>query len=460
MIDSSEAIFRFPRYFKKFEVPARYNGISGGRGSAKTTTVSQYTVARTLADTTRVLCCREIQKSIASSTYESIKKATKRAGVYENYRFRNTYIEHKKNDSLYLFMGLRTNADQVMSIEDINICWIDQAETISHESLELLTPSIRADDSEVWATWNNRYPSDAIIERFKTYAKIAIHVEASYLDNPYFNPNPEKPSVLEQERRVCEKEDPEAYKHIWLGGYREANIARVVLPYTDLKQCVGAAKKLGYDHTTNYSYMGLDVADGGEDKPAWAIRQGSLLIDTQETQDKNTYELASTVLGVVSTRRIARCYYDATGVGAGIKADFYRLRKTKQLPFTPDPFLFGGAVQGKDKIYAHGIKNSKFFSHANAQGFWNLKLRLQNTIKALNGERKIDLDRCLFLPANTSEQLLRELSQIEYERDYNDKIKVIKCPNDIKGNKNKSPNLADAVMMSYARDLKYGLRAY
>jgi len=433
-------------YFKPFLEHKRYKGLRGGRGSGKTTEVAQQFVILAWVQKARFLCCREIQKSIKQSSYKSIEKAVDKLGLSKDFSFLLDKIVCKSTGSEFLFQGLRTNAEQILSMENIKYVWIEQAESVSHESLKLLTPTIRTDKSEIWATWNPRYPFDAIEALFKNFSSVAVLATVNHSDNHFF------PEALELERQICKEKMPEDYAHIWLGAFRQDNIARVLLPYNDLLECVGAADKIDYKPPA-YTYMGLDVADGGADKPAYAIRQGSCLLEVKELRDRNGYEIATTIIPLAHQHNMARCHYDVTGVGASIKGEFYRVQKYGSLPFTPEPFLFGGAVRGKDVIYAHGISNGNFFSRANAQGFWNLRLRLDNTKRALRGDT-VNLDRCLFLPKYTSEKLLMELSQIEYERDMNDRIKVIKAP---KGAK--SPNLADAVMMSFSHDLINGLRA-
>ena len=156
-------------------------------------------------------------------------------------------------------------------------------------------------------------------------------------------------------------------------------------------------------------------------------------------------------------------FYDAGGMGAGMKSELSKIPKNPETNQGPEakkfiPFLFGGEVKGKDKIYVKAgkvkITNNDFFHRQNAQAAWNLKQRVQRTIMALDGQ-KVDLDKCFFISSQIDDidQLLVQMSQPVYD-DSSGKIKLDKDPDGIG-----SPNKWDAVLMAYASDIKKGLKA-
>ena len=439
-----------PKWALPLLKPTRYKAAYGGRGSGKSHFFAELAVEQSLLDPNWCLVAiREVQKSIQMSVKRLIESKIKNLNVEDHFIIQQDRILRRHGRGVFIFTGMNNQtADSIKSLEDFDCAWVEEAQRFSQKSLDLLRPTIRKEGSELWFSWNPSLPTDPVDKFFRSSFRPpnAIVVKCSYKDNPWF------PEDLNKEIELDKDNDINAYEHIWLGAYHLTNVSRVVLPYSDLKMCVGAAKKIGYT-PSKWVYMGLDVADGGVDKPAYAIRQGSFVHEAKELNDKNGYEIANSVIPIATNYRMARCHYDATGVGASIKSEFYRSSKFKRLPFTPDPFLFGGKVKGKDVIYAHGIKNADFFSRANAQGYWNLKLRLNNTKRLLAGEN-VNRERCFFLQEDASEELLLELNQVEYERDSSDRIKVIKTPEG-----RASPNLADAIMMSFARDLTYGLKA-
>jgi phage terminase large subunit len=436
-----------PQYAEQhLQLKKRFNFISGGRASTKTTTVARLFLLFAYAEKKRFLCTRQIQKSIKESSYAALQKAAYEMGMSSSFNFMRDSIICLRTKSQFIFQGLESNPTQIKSMENINHVWVEEAESVKSESFEYLIPTIRAENSDFWITWNPKYETDPVEllkERFKSEACIT-HV--TYLDNPWL------PKVLEQDRQIWEREAPDIYAHMWLGQYLTADIERVVLPYHKLTKCVGAAEVLNYT-ASGWGYVGLDVADGGADKPAYCVRRGSLIEVVEEMTEKNGHDIAQSIYPILVDSRAARCHYDAVGVGASIKAAFVGMKKIGKLSFFPEPFLGGASVKGAKRKYAYNIDNAGFFSNLKAQAYWNLRLRLENTIKALNGE-KVDLNYCLFLPKNTHIKVLQELSQVVYDLNSADRIKVDKQPNN-----KASPNMADAIMMSFSRDCMNGLTA-
>ena len=108
-------------------------------------------------------------------------------------------------------------AESIKSLEGFKIAWIEEAQTLSHRSLALLRPTIRIENSEIWASWNPRRKSDAIDEFLRSEKpEGAIVVQSNWRDNPWFT------EVLEAERLLDQQRYPERYEHVWEGGYARA----------------------------------------------------------------------------------------------------------------------------------------------------------------------------------------------------------------------------------------------
>ena len=120
-------------------------------------------------------------------------------------------------DGLILFNGMADhNAESIKSLE-CNVAWVEEAQTLSHRSLALLRPTIRADGSEIWFSWNPRRKSDAVDEFLRAQKPDnALVVKANWRDNPWF------PSVLEEERQLDRQRYPDRYANIWEGDYARA----------------------------------------------------------------------------------------------------------------------------------------------------------------------------------------------------------------------------------------------
>jgi phage terminase large subunit len=108
-------------------------------------------------------------------------------------------------------------AESIKSLEGYDIAWVEEAQTITNRSLALLRPTIRADGSEIWFSWNPRRKSDAVDQFLRVERPDnAIVVKANWRDNPWF------PSVLEEERALDLAKYPDRYAHVWLGDYARA----------------------------------------------------------------------------------------------------------------------------------------------------------------------------------------------------------------------------------------------
>ena len=205
-----------------FDESARYIAVRGGRGSGKSRSVATALVLRAAQKPLRVLCAREIQKSIRDSVKRLLDDEIARCGLGKFFVSTDTEIRGK-NGSLFLFAGLRTNVDSVKSMEGIEVCWIEEAQTVSQSSLDTLIPTIRQEGSQIWLTWNPKYETDPVEVMFSgsTLPPSTRLVTVNYDSNPWF------PEVLRAEMEYDRARDPEKYQHVWRGAYLTNSEARV-----------------------------------------------------------------------------------------------------------------------------------------------------------------------------------------------------------------------------------------
>ena len=211
------SILKIPtaRIFEPLLQPARYKGLHGGRGSGKSHFFGELLVEICQAERgTLAVCIREAQRTLAQSSKRLIESKIAALGLGHQFRVFSDKIE-TPGDGVIIFRGLQDHtAESIKSLEGFRIAWIDEAQSLSARSLSLLRPTIRADRSELWASWNPRRKSDAIDDFFRARKPAdALVVKASWRDNPWF------PSVLENERRLDLAQYPERYDHIWEGDY-------------------------------------------------------------------------------------------------------------------------------------------------------------------------------------------------------------------------------------------------
>jgi len=217
MLDQPITKLRLPEAFADLAKPARYKAFYGGRGSAKSHSFATQLILDAIDAPHRVLCAREVQKSIRESVKLLLDDTIDAAGL--RYFFKSTETEIVGlNGSRFFFAGLRSHPANIKSMEGLTRCWIEEASAVSQRSLQTIKPTLRTPGSQLWASWNPESEFDAIELEFrgKMPPENAIVRHVTWKDNPWF------PDVLKEEMRRDYAKDPEAANHIWLGAYRQA----------------------------------------------------------------------------------------------------------------------------------------------------------------------------------------------------------------------------------------------
>lgn len=206
-----------PKVFVPLLQPSRYKGAHGGRGSAKSHFFAELLVEDSLRyKGLRSVNIREVQKTLKESSKRLIEDKLQAFGLNEADGFKvfNEVIQ-TPGDGIITFQGMQDhNADSIKSLEGYNRAWVEEAQSLSARSLSLLRPTIRAEDSELWFSWNPRRKTDAVDMMLRGELPTgAVVIRSNWSDNPKF------PKVLEIERLDCLRTTPEQYDHIWEGGY-------------------------------------------------------------------------------------------------------------------------------------------------------------------------------------------------------------------------------------------------
>lgn len=203
-----------PVAFSSLFEPCRYKVRWGGRGSGKSWSVARALILQALQRPLRILCTRELQGSIRESVHHLLSAQIDALGVREAFEVRQGEIVCK-NGSQFIFAGLYRNVSQIKSLEDCDICWVEEAEAVTKESWDTLIPTIRKSGSEIWVTFNPRLPSDETYRRFVKHAPEGADVrKVSWRDNPWFN------EVLREEMENAKARDHDDYLHVWEGEFR------------------------------------------------------------------------------------------------------------------------------------------------------------------------------------------------------------------------------------------------
>lgn len=161
------------------------------------------------------VCIREIQKSLKFSAKRLIEGKIRSLGVSHLFDITQTEIKRIGGTGIIIFQGMQDHtAESIKSLEGFDLALVEEAQSLSRRSLELLIPTIRKDGSEIWFVWNPDQPDDPVDELLvKNCPDNAIVCHANYLDNPFL------PEVSRQETIDWHKRDPDSFDHVWLGGY-------------------------------------------------------------------------------------------------------------------------------------------------------------------------------------------------------------------------------------------------
>ncbi len=189
----------------------RYIVLFGGRGSGKSWTVAIFLLCEGMRKKTRILCTREIQNTIRDSVHKLLADTIDKYGLNYYYRVKVDSIVGI-NGSEFIFKGLHRNENDIKSTEGIDYCWVEEAQSVSRKSLNVLTPTIRNEGSQIIFTYNPTNDSDPVHVDFNlTPREDALKIECNYNDNPFF------PDVLRAEMEYDRAHDPDKYAHVWQG---------------------------------------------------------------------------------------------------------------------------------------------------------------------------------------------------------------------------------------------------
>jgi len=208
----------FPSKLRFLFEPKRYKVARGGRGSGKSWGFARALLVLGAKSKLRIICSREVQKSIKDSVHKLLEDQIGALGLTSFYDIFTTEIRGK-NGTEFLFAGLSDQTiDSIKSFEGADVCWVEEAQTVSERSWKILTPTIRKPGSEIWVTFNPDLDDDPTYDRFVTHQPDdCVSVEMNYMDNPWFN------ETLEKERAGDERRYPkDEYENVWLGKCKAA----------------------------------------------------------------------------------------------------------------------------------------------------------------------------------------------------------------------------------------------
>lgn len=202
---------QIPEIFEFLFSPNRYKVAHGGRGSGKSWAFARALILLATKEPKRILCTREVQNSIRDSVHRLLADQIKSMGLDKCWTITDRSISCS-NGSEFFFEGLFRNVDKIKSYEGIDICWVEEAHNVSEDSWELLTPTVRKEQSEIWVSFNPKYENDNTYQRF-----VANQPANAMIKQVNFNKNPWFPEVLRGEMERDKARDIVLYQQKWLG---------------------------------------------------------------------------------------------------------------------------------------------------------------------------------------------------------------------------------------------------
>lgn len=219
----------------------RYLVYWGGRGSGKSVSVAKALLIRGMKNKEFILCTREYQNSISDSVIKTLSDEIANMGIESFYEVQANRIIGK-NGTEFIFKGIKNNVNSIKSIPNISLVWIEEAQTVSHNSYEVLIPTIRKDGSQIIVTFNPINPTDPSYERFVKTQSDDIHcVNVNYDKNPWL------PDTLKKEIELMRQSDPEGFEHVYLGKFDTRRSGAVYAKLLDKARVEARITRVPYD---------------------------------------------------------------------------------------------------------------------------------------------------------------------------------------------------------------------
>ncbi len=213
-----------PRKFVPLLGSARYKGAYGGRGSGKSHFFAEMLVERALMQPGfRAACVREVQKSLKNSVKLLVEDKIRKLGVQSSFDILEAEVR-TPGGGVIIFQGMQNHtADSIKSLEGFDVAWVEEAQSLSQRSLDLLRPTIRKPGSELWFSWNPGKPTDPVdvLLRGENPPADSVVIEANWNDNPFL------PAELRADLEDDRRRDPDKFLHVWQGAYSLNSEARV-----------------------------------------------------------------------------------------------------------------------------------------------------------------------------------------------------------------------------------------
>src|SRR3972149_3553674 len=452
--------------------PKRLKIAVGGRGASKSVGFAD-AFLRFCDGGERLCCAREYQNSIDDSVHSLLKQRIydlqgEDIRTHTLHASANQITSNSGGDIFY--RGLSRNISSIKSMHGVNRMWVEEAQTLSQDTIENVLPTIREAGSEIWMSANRQISTDPFSVNFlKPYEKAlkfagyyeddnVIIIQINYWDNPWF------PAVLKQQRlRDKMVYSPAKYRHIWEGEYSDTVDNAIIMPDW-FDACVDAHIKLGFQ-SSGIEVISFDPADGGaeaEDK-GLCYRHGVIIKDLLYKRDGDVADVYDWATEYATEAKVDEFVWDGSGIGAGLRRQIDQAVLGKKIGLTmfngaetaANPSAYYEPMDGEEHDKPRTNKDT--FMNKRAQFYWNLRDRCFKTYEAVVKKKYRNPDELISFSSKIKEiDILRsEICSIP-RKDNPSRIQIMSKPDMKKLKKDgkpiflSSPAGADCVMMAFA----------
>jgi phage terminase large subunit len=377
----------------------------GGRYSGKSYSVALTLLLRGREKRLRILCTREVQNTIRDSVHKLLKDQIMTYG-FSDYHVFNDSIMNVITGTEFIFKGLRANINEIKSTEGVDICWVEEAQAVSDNSWDILTPTIRKEGSQIIATFNRINELDPVYVRY-----VMKNPPNTYVNKVNYDVL-EREGLLTQvirDEMEADREATELFAHKWLG----EPIGQGEMAIINRSACLEAMQRTVEDDGAKE--VGVDVARMGGDRTVFFMRKGLKTVKFEKHQQLRTTQTCDVLERFVNEDKTIALKIDDTGVGGGVTDEM------KKRGYNIIAINFGGVPSDNNK-YPNWISEA-----------WFHLAEIINEVQ---------------LPYDSD--LLMELTTRQWQQDNKGKRKI-ESKVDYKKRGFRSPDIADACIICFGK---------
>ncbi len=403
-----------PRVFKELLTQKkRIKLFYGGRAGGKSYAFADSLLLKGRQEKLFIVCLREIQSSMTDSVKKLLQDRIEKYG-FSDYKVSQTKIENTLTGTVFIFKGLRDQDPQkIKSLEGADIAWVEEAQTISKKSWDILEPTIRKPGSEIWISMNRELENDPVFVAVTSHAgDNALIKKVNYMDNPFC------PQEMIDLAEKTKKNNLDDYAHIWLGE-PVSEASSKLIPAALVKR---AQQKQAFT-TSSGLIIGLDVARFGDDKSVFCFRRGRVVERFETFEKKDSVALADIATRFLEDYQPQKLFMDIGASGAGVY----------------DILI--------DRGFSAKIKGVFFGAKAiNPDRYINKRAEMwDNVLTYLSQELPVSLP--------PDEVLFEDLTAVNKKYDPLGRLQL-ESKEDIKKRLGRSPDKADALALTFAEPVK------